>query len=85
MTWCTVLPPLPRDPPHRADPVSTPPSRVAEPMGDRYPPGPLEGKKAPRKALGPLFRKAIPSWARGGMSSKMDQREIGSTRAHAAH
>jgi hypothetical protein len=34
-------------------------------VGDRYPPGPLEGKKASRKALGLLFRKAIPSWARG--------------------
>jgi hypothetical protein len=44
-------------------------------VGDRYPPGPLEGKKASRKALGPLFRKAIPSWARGGMSGRMDQLE----------
>jgi hypothetical protein len=34
-------------------------------VGDRYPPGPLEGKKASRKALGLLSRKAIPSWARG--------------------
>ena len=33
-------------------------------MGDRYPPGPLEGKKALRGALGQLPRKAIPSWAR---------------------
>jgi hypothetical protein len=33
-------------------------------VGDRYPPGPLEGKKASRKALGLLSRKAIPSWAR---------------------
>jgi hypothetical protein len=32
-------------------------------VGDRYPPGPLEGKKA----LGLLFCKAIPSWARGGL------------------
>ena len=32
-------------------------------MGDRYPPGPLEGKKALRGALGQLPRKAIPSWA----------------------
>jgi hypothetical protein len=31
-------------------------------MGDRYPWGPLEGKKASRKALGLLSRKAVPSW-----------------------
>jgi hypothetical protein len=31
------------------------------PVGDRYPPGPLEGKKASREALGLLPRKAIPS------------------------
>jgi hypothetical protein len=48
-------------------------------------PGPLEGKKASRKALGPLLRKAIPSWARGGMSGRMDRHEIGSTRTRAAH
>jgi hypothetical protein len=36
-------------------------------MGDRYPPGPLEGKKASQEALGLLSRKAIPSWARGGL------------------
>jgi hypothetical protein len=53
-------------------------------VGDRYPPGPLEGKKASRKASGPLFRKAIPSWARGGMSGRMDRHKIGSTRAQAA-
>jgi hypothetical protein len=34
------------------------------PCGDGYPPGPLEGKKASRKALGPLSRKAVPLWAR---------------------
>jgi hypothetical protein len=34
-------------------------------VGDRYPPSPLEGKKASREALGLLSRKAIPSWARG--------------------
>ena len=51
--------------------------------GGQYPPGPLEGKKASQMASGPLFRKAIPSWAGGGTSSKMDQHEIGSTRAHA--
>jgi hypothetical protein len=48
-------------------------------------PGPLEGKKASRKALGPLFHKATPSWARGGTSDRMDRHEIGSTRAHAVH
>jgi hypothetical protein len=58
---------------------------VVHAVGDRYPPGPLEGKKASQKASGPLFRKAIPSWARGGMSGRMDQREIGSARASATH
>jgi hypothetical protein len=53
--------------------------------GDRYPSGLLEGKKASRKASGPLFRKAIPSWARGGMSSRIDRHKIGSTRARATH
>jgi hypothetical protein len=32
-------------------------------VGDRYPAGPLEGRKASREALGRLPRKAIPSWA----------------------
>jgi hypothetical protein len=32
-------------------------------VGDGYPLGPLEGRKAPRKALGLLSRKAVPSWA----------------------
>jgi hypothetical protein len=54
-------------------------------VGDRYPPGPLEGKKATRRAPGPLFRKAIPSWARGGTFGRMDQHEIGSTQAHVVH
>jgi hypothetical protein len=39
-------------------------------VGDRYPLGPLEGKKASRKALGLLSRKAIPLWARGGLLVK---------------
>jgi hypothetical protein len=34
---------------------------------DRYPSGPLEGKKASREVLGLLSRKIIPSWARGGL------------------
>jgi hypothetical protein len=33
--------------------------------GDGYPPGPLEGKKASRKALGLLSHKVVPLWARG--------------------
>jgi hypothetical protein len=33
-------------------------------VGDRYPPGPLEGYKSSRTALGLLSRKAVPSWAR---------------------
>ena len=36
-------------------------------MGDRYPPGPLEGRKASQEDLGPLSREAILSWARGGL------------------
>jgi hypothetical protein len=48
-------------------------------VGDRYPPGPLEGKKASQKALGPLLREAIPSWARGGTCNRTDQHEDGST------
>jgi hypothetical protein len=42
-------------------------------VGDIYPLGPLEGKKASRRAPGPLFRKAIPSWARGGTFGRSDQ------------
>jgi hypothetical protein len=53
-------------------------------MGDRYPPVPLEGWKASRKTLGPLFRKATPLWARGGITGRMDRRKIGSTRAQMA-
>jgi hypothetical protein len=34
-------------------------------VGDRDPPGPLEDKRASRKALGLLSCKAITSWARG--------------------
>jgi hypothetical protein len=51
-------------------------------MGDRYPLGPLEGKKASRRALGPLFRKAIPSWARGRTFGGLDQHEIRPTQTH---
>jgi hypothetical protein len=34
-------------------------------VGNRYPSGPLEDKRASRKALGLLSCKAIPSWDRG--------------------
>jgi hypothetical protein len=44
-------------------------------VGDRYPPGPLEGKKASRKAPGPLLHEAIPSLARGGTFNRTDQLE----------
>ena len=50
--------------------------------GGQIPPGPLEGKKASRKAPGLLLRKAIPSWARGGTFNRTNQHEDGSTRAH---
>jgi hypothetical protein len=36
-------------------------------VGDKYPLGPLEGKKASREALGLLSHKAISSWARVGL------------------
>jgi hypothetical protein len=36
---------------------------VSSSVGDRYPPGPLEGEKASRGATGQLPRKAFPSWA----------------------
>jgi hypothetical protein len=42
------------------------------PVGDRYPPGPLEGQKTSRKDLGPIVRKVIPSWAWGGTSGEVD-------------
>jgi hypothetical protein len=32
-------------------------------VGDKYPPGPLEGERASRGASGQIPRKAIPSWA----------------------
>jgi hypothetical protein len=41
-------------------------------VGDRYPPGPLEGQKTLRKALGPVVCKVIPSWAWGGTSDEVD-------------
>jgi hypothetical protein len=38
-------------------------SSAAPRVGDRYPPGPLEGEKDSRGATGQLPYKAIPSWA----------------------
>jgi hypothetical protein len=54
----------------RSSNAGTPPL-AAIAVGDRYPPGPLEGKKASRKALGLLSRKAIPSWARGCLLAEL--------------
>jgi hypothetical protein len=50
----------------------------------RYPSGPLEGWKASRKTPGPLFHKATPPSARGGISGRVDRCKIGSARAQAA-
>jgi hypothetical protein len=36
---------------------------VAQNVGDRYPPGPLEGERSLHEASGHLPRKAISSWA----------------------
>jgi hypothetical protein len=47
---------------------------------DRYPPGPLEGKKASREALGLLSREAIPSWSgrtTGGMGRRGKEADLG--------
>jgi hypothetical protein len=41
-------------------------------VGDIYPPGPLEGQKTSRKALGPIVHKVILSWAWGGTSGEVD-------------
>jgi hypothetical protein len=52
-------------------------------VGDGYPPGPLEGKKALRKALGLLYRKAVPSWARGELLAEWANAGNEQTRAQA--
>jgi hypothetical protein len=39
-------------------------------VGDRYPPGPLEGLKASRKALGLLFLEIILLWARAELQAE---------------
>jgi hypothetical protein len=55
------------------------------PVGDGYPPGPLEGKKASRKALGLLSREAIPSWARGELLVEWADAANEQTRAQTTH
>jgi hypothetical protein len=57
---------------------------MEQPVGDGYPPGPLEGKKASRKALGLLARKAVPSWARGELLAEWAGAGNEETRAQAA-
>jgi hypothetical protein len=44
-------------------------------VGDRYPPGPLEGKRTSRGVSGQLPRKAIPSWAGAKATSEMGRPE----------
>jgi hypothetical protein len=53
-------------------------------VGDRCPPGPLQGKKASRKALGLLTRKTIPSWARGELLAEWADAGNEQTRAQMA-
>jgi hypothetical protein len=50
-------------------------------VGDRYPPGPLEGKKASREALSQLPHKAIPSWAGTEMLAEWDDTRKKQTQA----
>jgi hypothetical protein len=52
-------------------------------VGDWYPPGPLEGKKASRKALDLLSRKAVPSWARGELLAEWADTRKKQTQAQA--
>jgi hypothetical protein len=53
-------------------------------VGDGYPPGPLEGKKALRKALGLLSHKVVPSWARGELLAEWTDAGNEQTRAQVA-
>jgi hypothetical protein len=53
-------------------------------VGDRYLLVLLEGKKASRKALGLLSRKAIPSWARGELLVEWVDARKKQTQAQAA-
>jgi hypothetical protein len=50
-------------------------------VGDGYPPGPLEGKKALQKALGLLSHKVVPSWARGELLAEWTDAGNEQTRA----
>jgi hypothetical protein len=52
--------------------------------GGQISPGPLEGKKASQKALGLLFRKAIPSRARGELLVEWADARKKQTQAQAA-
>jgi hypothetical protein len=52
-------------------------------VGDRYPSGPLEGKKALRGALGQLPCKAIPSWAGSELLAEWADLRKKQTQAHA--
>jgi hypothetical protein len=53
-------------------------------VGDGYPSGPLEGRKASRKALGLLSRKAVPLWARGELLVEWADARKEQTKAQAA-
>jgi hypothetical protein len=53
-------------------------------VGDKYPPCPLEGKKASREALGLLSHKTIPSWARGELLVEWADARKRQTQAQAA-
>jgi hypothetical protein len=44
-------------------------------VGDRYPPGPLEGERSLREALGLLPRKAVYSWAGAKATGGMGRSE----------
>jgi hypothetical protein len=54
-------------------------------VGDRYPPGPLEGKKVSREALGLLPRKVIPSWAGIELLAEWVDTRKKQTQAQATH
>jgi hypothetical protein len=52
-------------------------------VGDKYPPGPLEGERSSRGASGQLPRKAIPSWARQNLLAEWADLRRRQTRAQA--
>jgi hypothetical protein len=62
-------------------PIVSKSTQRLEAHGGRISPGALEGWKTLRKALCPMFRKVIPSWACGGTFDKADWHKIGSTQA----